>query len=180
MRLRLRHAEESRGLRDELDSLRRELEQANAENAARAAYVADSDARILRAQQAMALGVERVAALTAERAMLEGNKRLVRALVDATNKRDWAAAEVLLGPDFQQHEGAEPQEVRDRSRFLDHLWQVGELAPDRQVHIGVLIAEGDLVAAHLVAGTSDGVGRERPSIRTYRVSADQIIETWDP
>lgn len=180
VRLRLRHAEESRGLREELESLRRELEQANAENAARAAYVADSDARILRAQQAMALGVERVAALTAERAMLEGNKRLVRAFVDATNNGDWAAAEVLLGPDFQQHEGAEPQEVRDRSRFLDHLRQVGQLGPDRQVHIGVLIAEGDLVAAHLVAGTSDGASRQRPSIRTYRVRADQIIEIWDP
>lgn len=48
------------------------------------------------------------------------------------------------------------------------------------MHIGVLIAEGDLVAAHLVTDTSDGVSRERSSIRTYRVRADQIIEIWDP
>lgn len=166
-RARLESIAEGQALRDELDALRQQLEQANAENAQRAAYVADSDARLERLQQQVTNGVDQVAALAAELAVLDRNKDLVRTCIDAVNRRDWTAVQMLLAPDFIQH---------DPVSLLGHIPGEDELAPHQQ-HIDSLVAEGDLVAAHLRARGA-GPGLEVTHIRIYRIAADQIAEVW--
>jgi predicted SnoaL-like aldol condensation-catalyzing enzyme len=165
--VRLESIAEVQALRDERDALRQQLEQANAENAQRAAYVADSDSRLERLQQQAANAVEQVAALAAELAALDRNKDLVRTCIHAMNRRDWAAIQMLLAPDFIQH---------DPVSVIGHVPGADELAPDPQ-HIDSLIAEGDLVAAHLRAGGA-GPGLAVTHIRIYRIVADQIAEVW--
>lgn len=164
---RLESFTEAQALRDELDSLRLQLEKAKAENAQRAADFAESDARLERLHQQAANGVEQVAALAAELAVLDRNKDLVRSCIDAINRRDWAAVQMLLAPGFIQH---------DPVSVIGHVPGEDEPGPGPQ-HIDSLIAEGDLVAAHLRAGGA-GPGREVTHIRIYRIAADQIAEVW--
>ena len=83
------------------------------------------------------------------------------------NRRDWTAVQMLLAPDFIQH---------DPVSVIGHVPGADELPPDPQ-HIDSLIAEGDLVAAHLRAGGA-GSGLEVTHIRIYRIAADQIAEVW--
>lgn len=167
-RMQVSSYKEAQALRGELDSLRQQLAQANAENVQRAAYVAESDARLERLHQQAANGVEQVAALAAELAVLDRNKDLVRTCIDAVNRRDWTAVQMLLAPGFIQH---------DPVSVIGHVPGADELAPNPQ-HIDSLIAEGDLVAAHLRADAGAGPGREVTHIRIYRIAADQIAEVW--
>jgi steroid delta-isomerase-like uncharacterized protein len=124
---------------------------------------------------------------------LEENKALVRRYFEeAHNEHNPAAVAELLSDDFVRHNLAFPQQdqaagaIDDVARVEDWL----AMFPDLQIAIEQLIAEGDLVTAHLVwRGTQDGpippwdapaTGRrmEREAINIWRVACGRLAEAW--
>ena len=172
MQLRVRHAEELRVLAEELAQARQQRDQAIAENAQRAAQVAEADSRLDRLQHRFAAEFQRVTELAAQAGVLERNKAVVRALHEAINRRDWPAAETLLAPRFVQHDPTDNRAPVDRAGFMNHLLLDAERNPAAQEHIDFLVAEEDLVAVHLHhAGAA-------ASTRIFRVAGGQIAEAW--
>jgi len=123
---------------------------------------------------------------------LEENKALVRRYFAAHNEHNPAAVAEEVGDDFVRHNLAFPQQdqaagaIDDVARVEDWL----AMFPDLQIAIEQLIAEGDLVTAHLVwRGTQDGpippwdapaTGRrmEREAINIWRVACGRLAEAW--
>lgn len=174
MQLRVRHAEELRGLGEDLAQVRQQLEEAVAENTRRAAQVADADARLERLQEQATVGFERLAALAAEADILNRNKELVRSLHDAVGRRDASAVEALLAPGFIHHDPISRAPV-DRADFMRRL--LHDMEKDRvvQEHVDFFVAEDDLVAVHL--RRNNGPALAAPP-RIYRVVDNLIAEAW--
>nr|WP_276600448.1 ester cyclase [Nannocystis sp. ILAH1] len=167
MQLRVRHAEELRVLAEELAQARQQRDQAIAENAQRAAQVAEADSRLDRLQHRFAAEFQRVTELAAQAGVLERDKAVVRALQEAVRRRDWPAVETLLAPGFVQRDPSDNRAPVDRAGFMNHLLLDAEQNPAIQEHIDFLIAEEDLVAVHATT-----------SMRIFRVAGGQIAEAW--
>jgi predicted ester cyclase len=116
---------------------------------------------------------------------LAGNKDLVRRFYrEAINERDLDAVDRLLTDDFV-HNG----ERRGRSGQREVVAAFLDGFSDLQNEILLILAEGDLVAAHQRwSGTHDGpfldipaTGRraEFTSTAVLRIDGDLIAEAWD-
>ena len=118
--------------------------------------------------------------------MLEANKNIVRAFVEAINAKDWSTLRQLVAPDFLRHSVAagEPRvaSVDDLIRFLEQEF------PDACESIEDILAEKDKVAVrHRFRGTQKGpMGPFPPSgkvldatyLALYRVEEGRIVEAW--
>jgi predicted SnoaL-like aldol condensation-catalyzing enzyme len=113
-------------------------------------------------------------------ATLEANKAVVRALyVRVFNQHDISAADVLLRPDYIQHN---PNVPGGREGFKKAFGDMFLLVPDAHVQVLHLVAEGDLVVAHVLnTATIPGTTRklEQPGLDLFRVQDGQLAEHWD-
>jgi len=121
--------------------------------------------------------------------MLQQNKALVRAFVDAINAQDWPRVLALLASDFTRHSAAagEPG-IRSAKDLVAFLQAEFITFPDATEVLLDLVAEGDKVAArHQFRGTQLGpMGPFPPSGRVlnasylaiYRVENQRIAEAW--
>src|SRR5262249_29242160 len=102
------------------------------------------------------------AALSPARAAdAEANKELYRHYLDEIwNKKDLAAAERYLAPDYIEHNPNPPPGVAGRKKFVTTVLTA---FPDYHAEVQELIAEGDkLVARVQFTGTNDGPYDGRP------------------
>lgn len=88
----------------------------------------------------------------------ERNKDIARRMVVAINERNFEALNDLIAADVHRHSGATPQiTVESLDQFKEFLRQDLSAVPDAQQEINFLLAENDLVAAHLTyRGTQKG------------------------
>jgi steroid delta-isomerase-like uncharacterized protein len=119
----------------------------------------------------------------------EHNKAIVRAFVEAINRKDWRRLEELVAPDFARHSSASGQpQNRNREQLRDFLAGEASTFPDGQETIHFLVAEGDKVAVHSgFRGTQTGQMGPFPasgktlsadSISIYRIADGRIAEAW--
>jgi predicted SnoaL-like aldol condensation-catalyzing enzyme len=110
----------------------------------------------------------------------EANKAVVRALYERVfNQHDLAAADSLMRPDYIQHN---PNVPGGREGFKQALRQMAQVVPDAHVQILHLVAEGDLVVAHVlntatIPGTTQKI--EQPGLDLFRVQDGKLAEHWD-
>ena len=124
-----------------------------------------------------------------ETAELEANKNLVRRFTAAINSADWDALDSLVTEDFRRHSQATPDvQVRSRVEFRQLQESFFASMPDQHITIGMLVAEGDKVAAYATyAGTLTGpmgafppTGKSAESkfLSIFRIEGDRIAELW--
>ena len=121
--------------------------------------------------------------------VLQENKLLVSAFVDAINAQDWSRVLALVASDFARHSTAagEPG-VRSAEDFVAFLKAEFATFPDATETLLDLVAEGNKVAArHQFHGTQLGpMGLFPPSgkvlnasyIAIYRIENQRIAEAW--
>jgi steroid delta-isomerase-like uncharacterized protein len=116
---------------------------------------------------------------------LDANKELVRRFYqEAINERDSGACERLLTDDFV-HNG-EPRGRTGQRQAVDYFLQA---FPDLRNEIELIVAEGDLVAAHqrwrgthegeFLGALSTGKHVEFTSTAVLRIRDGQIAQAWD-
>ena len=117
----------------------------------------------------------------------EENKALIRRWGELWNAGDAAAIAALVTPDYVRHDPNGP-EVRgpNAERQLVELYRAA--FPDLRFTIEHLVAEGDLVVAHLtVRGTHrgellgippTGTPLTRAAIELYRIRDGKVAEQW--
>lgn len=119
----------------------------------------------------------------------EVNKDIARRMVVAINERNFDALNDLVAADIHRHSGATPQiTVENLEQFKESLRQDLSAVPDAQQEINFMLAENDLVAAHLTyRGTQKGqMGPfppsnkplELPFIGILRIQDGKIAEMW--
>lgn len=120
---------------------------------------------------------------------VERNKTIVRAFVEAINRRDWERIDQLVSADFTRHSDAagEP-EIRSRDELKSFLVRELDAFPDAHERLEELLAEGNKVAArHRFEGTQRGQLGPYPAtgnrmigryIAVYRVEEGRIAEAW--
>jgi len=117
----------------------------------------------------------------------EANKQLYRQLMEEVwGKRQPAAVERFVGPDFIEHNPNIPPNLEGRKRFVAAL-----LAgfSDYRAEIQELIAAGDIVVARVRwTGTQDGPFLGRPATGNklvfstadfFRIKDGKFVEHWD-
>lgn len=119
----------------------------------------------------------------------ESNKEIVRGMAEAVNERDFDALDELVAEDVHRHSAATPGvTVENLDQFKEFLRQDLAAVPDAQQEINMILAEDDLVAAHLTyRGTQTGQmgpfppsGKplEIPFIGILRIEDGKIAEMW--
>jgi len=119
----------------------------------------------------------------------ERNKAVVRAFVEAVNRKDWEHVAKLLAPDFTRHSyAAGSPQVCSRDELLNFFRAEFETFPDAREEVADILAEGDRVAVrHSFRGTQAGpMGPYPPSGRVlssdylafYRLENEVIVEAW--
>jgi steroid delta-isomerase-like uncharacterized protein len=106
------------------------------------------------------------------------NKALVRYMIDEVwNKRNVAAAEQILAPNFVGHYPATPGDITGMEGFTRFFNQYTSAFPDQHFSIEDLFAEGDRVVTRwTVEATHKGAlpGIAAPTGRRVRVSGTTI------
>ncbi len=108
---------------------------------------------------------------------LESNKRTVIEFFDLAfnQKRLDEAFDRCVGPTYRQHN---PEVADGRDGLAAFVRQLTTDFPDFTVSIQRVIAEGDLVAAHVFAKrTSDDRGAV--SMDMFRLEDGKLVEHWD-
>jgi steroid delta-isomerase-like uncharacterized protein len=113
---------------------------------------------------------------------------VVRAFVEAVNRRDWQALETLVAPDFARRSMAAGAPVSSRQELIQFLHAEYATFPDGKEEIAELVAESDKVAVRMrFRGTQFGpMGSYPPTGRSveseylaiYRIEAGVIVEAW--
>jgi len=117
----------------------------------------------------------------------EANKRIIRELIEEVwNKRQPAAVDRYLVPNFIEHNPNIPPGLEGRKQFITAV-QAG--FSDYRAQIEQVIAEGDLVVTRILwTGTQDGPFLGQPpsgrklSFRTadfFRIENGKLAEHWD-
>lgn len=128
-----------------------------------------------------------LAACTADET--ERNKDIVRRMVAAVNERNLDALSDVVSADVHRYSGATPEvTVESLDQFEDFLRQGRSAVSDGHQEINFMLAENDLVAAHLTyRGTQKGqMGPfppsnqpfEVPFIGILRIEDGKIAEMW--
>jgi steroid delta-isomerase-like uncharacterized protein len=121
--------------------------------------------------------------------MIEANKKIVRAFVNAGNRNDLEAFDTLLAADFVRHCEATPEiAVASREEFKQFYRETAKTFPDQQMTLDTLVAEGDRVAFWgTFSGTQEGpMGPFPPTGRRlvsaiggmFRIEDGKIAELW--
>ena len=172
--LRARHRERVQALSSELEAVRWQLEQAQAENARRAAQAASADARIERLETQAALALERMGAIFADSQQFERHRALVLSFFDAVRRHDRAAAEAMLAAGFEHRGAHEGGATRcERAEYVRHV----ETEVAEALKIGAVLAEGDLIAVRIDVRT-DEEGPPGPWVQLFRIEDGLIAEAW--
>src|SRR6185312_2009209 len=111
---------------------------------------------------------------------------VVRAFVEAVNRRDWQALETLVAPDFARRSMAAGAPVSSRQELIQFLHAEYATFPDAKEEIAELVAGSDKVAVRMrFRGTQFGpmgsyppTGRpvESEYLAIYRVEGGVIVE----
>lgn len=117
----------------------------------------------------------------------EANKKLYRHYIEDTwNKKNPAAVDRYLKPDYVEHNTNLPPGVDGRKRFMATVLAA---FPDYHAEIQEVVAEGDRVVARVeFTGTNDGPYEGRPPTHNklrfstadfFRIADGKIAEHWD-
>ena len=117
------------------------------------------------------------------------NKEIVRAFIEASNRKDWRRLEELLAPEFTRHSSTSGQPpIRNRDEWRAFVAEEGRTFPDAHETIHFLVAEDDKVAVHSgFHGTQCGPMGPFPAsgrtlsadfISIYRIADGRIAEAW--
>ena len=123
----------------------------------------------------------------ARAADVEANKEFYRHYIEDTwNKRNPAALDRYLAPDFIEHNTNLPPGLEGRKKFMATVLTA---FPDYHAEIQDVVAEGDRVSAWVVwTGTNDGPYDGRPPTHNklrfttadfFRIADGKIAEHWD-
>jgi predicted SnoaL-like aldol condensation-catalyzing enzyme len=118
---------------------------------------------------------------------VEANKELYRHYIeDLWNKKDPAAPDRYLAPDYVEHNTNLPPGLDGRKRFVATVLTA---FPDYHAEILEVVAEGDRVVARVqFTGTNDGPCEGRPPTHNnlsfftadfFRIAGGKIAEHWD-
>ena len=118
---------------------------------------------------------------------VEANKELYRHYIeDLWNKKDLAAPDRYLAPDYVEHNTNLPPGLGGRKRFVATVLTA---FPDYHAEILEVVAEGDRVVARVqFTGTNDGPYEGRPPTHNklsfstadfFRIAGGKIAEHWD-
>lgn len=106
----------------------------------------------------------------------ELNKAVFRRYLTAFNDGDLDALDALVAPDYVNHSPSTPDPAPGPAGLRPIVRQLRALAPDLRFEEVALIAEGALVAAHLlVHGVADHPVRQ---IQIERFDGGRIVEHW--
>ena len=106
----------------------------------------------------------------------EHNKAVFRRYLDAFNRGDLAAFDALVTHTYVNHDPLHPDPLPGPAGLKPIVRELRERAPDLRFEEQALIAEGDLVAAHLlVHGFGPAPVRQ---IQIERFEAGRIAEHW--
>ncbi|AZH24081.1 ester cyclase [Haloplanus aerogenes] len=116
------------------------------------------------------------------------NKELVRRFIDEANDKHYDRVAELFTADYTRHDPDARVDETGPEPFVEALRRLHEAFPDSEVHIGEIVAEGDLVAFEgTMTGTHEGVFRgldptgetiEIPGNAMHRIRDGRIAETW--
>jgi predicted SnoaL-like aldol condensation-catalyzing enzyme len=108
---------------------------------------------------------------------LERNKATVRAFYQAAiNDKDFDAAAALLGERYTQHNPAIADGAAGLKGRIDFL---RERFPGLRAEVRTIVAEGDLVTAH-VHGVREAGGRGTAIVDIFRLDRNgKLVEHWD-
>lgn len=117
------------------------------------------------------------------------NKEIVRRMTEAINERDLDALDELVAEDLHRHSAATPGVVVENlDQFKEFLRQDLSAVPDAQQEINLMLAEDELVAAHVTyRGTQtgqmgpfppSGETLELPFIGILRIEDGKVAEIW--
>src|SRR5262245_31372626 len=123
----------------------------------------------------------------ARAADVEANKELFRHCIEDTwNKRNPAAVDRCLAPDYVEHNTRLPPGLEGRKKFVATVLAAFS---DYHAEVQEVVAEGDRVVARVVwTGTQDGEYQGRPPTHNqlrfstadfYRIADGKIAEHWD-
>jgi predicted SnoaL-like aldol condensation-catalyzing enzyme len=108
---------------------------------------------------------------------VETNKRTVVEFFDLAfnQKRIAEAMERCIGPTYTQHN---PEIADGREGLATFVHELTAQFPEFSVSVERVIAEGDLVAAHVYATRSPG-DRGVVSMDMFRLEDGRLVEHWD-
>jgi predicted SnoaL-like aldol condensation-catalyzing enzyme len=116
------------------------------------------------------------AAMVATMTIQQRNKAVVRRYLDAFNRGDLEAFDELVTAGYVNHDPLHPDPPLGPAGLKPIVRELREQAPGLRFEELVLIAEGDLVAAHvLVHGLAPAPLRQ---IQIERFANGRIIEHW--
>jgi steroid delta-isomerase-like uncharacterized protein len=117
----------------------------------------------------------------------EQNKALVRSIIDAINRGNFAVIDELCAPAYVHHDPGNPQ-VRSREDYRQWFTRFGIAFPDLQFTIEDLIAEGDkVVCRYTFRGTHKGQWRGMPAtgkqvvgtgVTINHIVESKVVEDW--
>ena len=105
----------------------------------------------------------------------ETNKTVFRRYLVAFNDGDLDAFDDLVAPDYFNHNPSSPDPVPRPEGLKPIVHQLREQAPDLRFEEVQLVAEGDLVAAHLIV---HGFGPNQYGFQIERFEGGRIVEHW--
>lgn len=107
---------------------------------------------------------------------LEENKTIIRKAIEALNKRDLAALDQCIAPDYVDHTN-QIQGIESLKQFYTRAF---EDFPDFRRIIEDIIVERDRVwARSTITGTAlTGKKMELTSMNIFRIVNGKIVETW--
>lgn len=106
----------------------------------------------------------------------ETNKTVFRRYLVAFNDGDLDAFDDLVAPDYRNHNPSSPNPAPGPEGLKPIVHQLREQAPELRFEEVQLVAEGDLVAAHLIV---HGFGPEPvQQIQIERFEDGRIVEHW--
>lgn len=119
----------------------------------------------------------------------QDNKAVIQRFIsEFVNEKKYDLVDDIFTEDYTRHDPASPESKSGPGPWVESMKGLHQAFPDGEVHIGELIAEGDLVAFEgTMPGTHQGDFRgieptnasiEIQGNALHRVRGGQIAETW--
>mgnify|MGYP006289721717 FL=1 len=119
----------------------------------------------------------------------QDNKAVVQRFIrEFVNDKNYDLVDDIFTEDYTRHDPASPESESGPGPWIEAMKGLHQAFPDGKVHIGELIAEGDLVSFEgTMTGTHQGDFRGIEPTNTsieiqgnamHRVRDEQIAETW--
>jgi steroid delta-isomerase-like uncharacterized protein len=119
----------------------------------------------------------------------QDNKAVIQRFIsEFVNEQNYEIVDEIFSEDYTRHDPASPESESGPGPWVESMKGLHQAFPDGEVHIGELIAEGDLVSFEgTMTGTHQGDFRgieptnasiEIQGNAMHRVRDGQIAETW--